>query len=160
MFVSKVFFYCDRFSPLKAVNVDKPRWKEKSGTKFYCVRKQHTSLQCWVPIPPFIFKPLCGYLCEYFRGYLWTSFSSRVFHQIVGFFIELRTSRSNDMTATRTSLKKWICLLLVFVTHLLSQMQANPPGVEFLRTIWKFRKKKKISSFLGIIVYVLHNTRN
>ena len=65
MFVSKVFFYCDRFSPLKAVNVDKPGWKEKSGANFYCLRKQHTSLYCSVPKPPFIFKPLCGYLCGY-----------------------------------------------------------------------------------------------
>ena len=39
-----LFFYCDRFSRLKAVNVDKPRWKEKSGAKLYCVGKQHTSL--------------------------------------------------------------------------------------------------------------------
>ena len=36
-------------------------------------------------------------------------------------------------------------------------MQASPPGVEFLRTISKFRKRKKVSSLL---VYVLHKTRN
>ena len=38
----------------------------------------------------------------------------------------LETLRSNDVTATRTSLKKWICFLSVFITtistHLLSQM--------------------------------------
>ena len=47
----------------------------------------------------------------------------------------LGTLRSNDATATRTSLKKWICVLSVFIaiipTHLLCQMQANPPEVEF-----------------------------
>ena len=105
--------------------------KRKVEQNYYCVRKQHTSRHCWVHLPPFIFKPLCGYLCEYLCeylcgylcgylceylceylcGYLWTSFSSRVFHQILGFFIELRTLGSNDAKATRTSLKKWICVL-------------------------------------------------
>jgi len=37
------------------------------------------------------------------------------------------------------------------------QIQANPSGVEFLRTTSKFRKTKKTSSSL---VYVLHKTRN
>ena len=61
----------------------------------------------------------------------------------------------------RTSVKKRICVLSVLIeiipTPLLCQMQASPPGVEFLRTISKCRKRNKISSLL---VYVLHKTRN
>jgi len=49
------------------------------------------------------------------------------------------TLRSNDATATRTSLKKWIYVLSVFIatipTHLLCQMYVNPPEVEFLGTL-------------------------
>ena len=66
-----------------------------------------------------------------------------------------------DAMATRTSLKKRICLLSVYIaiipTHLLCQTQANPPEVEFQGTMYKFRKRKKIPSLL---VYVLHKTRN
>ena len=55
------------------------------------------------------------------------------------------TLRSNDATAMRTSLKKWIYVLSVFIaiisTHLLCQMKASPPGVEFLGTICKYRKR-------------------
>ena len=58
---------------------------------------------------------------------------------------KLETLRSNDATSTRTSFKKWICFLSVFIaiipTHLLCQMQANPPGVEFLGATFKFRKR-------------------
>ena len=47
----------------------------------------------------------------------------------------IRTLRSNDVTATKTSLKKWIFVLSVFIAnipiHLLCQMWANPPGAEF-----------------------------
>ena len=73
----------------------------------------------------------------------------------------LGTLRSNDATATRTSLKKCIFVLSVFIaiipTHLLCQLQANPPKAEFQGTIFKLRKRNKISSLL---VYVLHKTRN
>ena len=69
--------------------------------------------------------------------------------------------RSNDSTATRTSLKKWICvpsvLIAIIPTPLLCQKLADPPGVEFEGTISKFRKRNKISSEL---VYVLHKTWN
>ena len=45
------------------------------------------------------------------------------------------TFRSNEATAARTSLKKWICVLSTFIviipTHLLGQMWANPPEPEF-----------------------------
>ena len=43
-----------------------------------------------------------------------------------GLFMIVRTLRSNDATATRTSLKNWICVLSVFIavipTHLLCRM--------------------------------------
>ena len=71
------------------------------------------------------------------------------------------TLRSNDATATRTSLQNLICVLSVFIAiipnQLLCQMWANPPGMEFLETISKFRKRNKISPLL---VYVLHKTPN
>ena len=55
------------------------------------------------------------------------------------------TLRSDDPTAAKTSLQKWICVLSVFIaiisTHWLCQMWANTPGIEFLRTIFKFRKR-------------------
>ena len=73
----------------------------------------------------------------------------------------LGTLRSNDATATRTSLKKWICVLLVFIaiipTYSLCQVHANPPEFEFQRTIFNFTKRNKISS---LPVHVLHKTRN
>ena len=56
-----------------------------------------------------------------------------------------------DLTITKTSLKKRIWLLSVFIaiipTHLLCQMSVNPPGIEFQGTISKFKKRNKISSF-------------
>ena len=58
------------------------------------------------------------------------------------------TLRSNDATTMGTSLKKWICILSVYIaifpTHLLCQMYANPPIVEFLGTISKYSKRNKI----------------
>ena len=42
-------------------------------------------------------------------------------------------------------------------TRLLCQMEVNPSGVEFLRTLSKFRKRKKLSSLL---FYVLYKSRN
>ena len=66
------------------------------------------------------------------------------------------TLRSNDATATRTSRKKSICVLSVFMaiipTHSLCQLVANPPKAEFQPTIFKLRERNKISSLL---VYVL-----
>ena len=70
------------------------------------------------------------------------------------------TSRSNDATATGTSLKMWICVISVFIAiipaHLPCQMYANPPEVEFLGTLSKFRKRYKISS---LFVYILHESQ-
>ena len=68
------------------------------------------------------------------------------------FLLLIGTWSSNDALATRMSLKKWICVLSVFIaiipTHLLCQMWANPPEVEFQGTISKVRKRNKISSLL------------
>ena len=56
------------------------------------------------------------------------------------------TNRITTATASKTSLKKWICVLLISIaitpTHF--QVQGNS-WVEFLWIIFKFRKKKKNS---------------
>ena len=65
-----------------------------------------------------------------------------------------KTDRKDLRTATavKTSLKKWIRVLSIFIaitpSHWLCQMQAIPPKVEFLTTISKFRKREEISSSL------------
>ena len=75
--------------------------------------------------------------------------------------LRIETLRSNDATATGTSVKKWICVLSVFIviisTLLLCRMQASPPEAEYQGTISKLSERCKISSLL---VYVLHKTRN
>ena len=52
-------------------------------------------------------------------------------------------------TATKTSLKKWICVRSISITitptHLLCQMEANSFWAKFLRTIFKVRNRRKIS---------------
>ena len=45
----------------------------------------------------------------------------------------------------------------IILTYLLCQMYKNPPEFEFQGTIFKFRKRNKLSSLL---VYVLHKTRD
>ena len=51
------------------------------------------------------------------------------------------------MTASKTSLEKWICVfsvsIVIIPTPLLCQMQTDSSGAEFLSTISKFRKRKK-----------------
>ena len=83
----------------------------------------------------------------------WNKKCANVVKRLIG------TLRSNDATSARTSLKKWICVPSVFIaiipTHLLCQLYANPPGIEILGPISKFRKRNKISSLL---VYVLYKT--
>ena len=60
---------------------------------------------------------------------------------------------------TKTSHEEWTHIFSVSVviipTHLLCQMQANSSATEFLSTVSKFIKKKKI---LSLLVYVLHKT--
>ena len=72
---------------------------------------------------------------------------------------KMGTSRSNDATATRTSLKKSICVLSVFVaislTHLLCQLEAISPKAEFQGTIYKLRERNKISSLLVYVLFSL-----
>ena len=55
--------------------------------------------------------------------------------------------RTTAAAAAKTSLKKRIHFLSIFIvispSHLLCQMQANSPGVEFLRTTTMFRRKEK-----------------
>ena len=68
----------------------------------------------------------------------------------------LGTFRSNDATATGTSLHVLSVLSAIIPTYLLGQMYANPPEFEFQVTIFEFRKRNIISS---LPVYVLHKTR-
>ena len=69
----------------------------------------------------------------------------------------LGTWRSDNETAAKTSLQKWICALSVFIaiilTHLLCQMWGNRPGVEFLKKINSSSEENKISPSF---VYVLN----
>ena len=72
----------------------------------------------------------------------------------------LGTSRSNDVTATRTSLKKVNVRSFSRYrdySYLLCQMYANPSEFELQGTIFKLRKRNKI---LSLLVQVLRKTRN
>ena len=69
----------------------------------------------------------------------------------------LGTFKSNDATATGTSLHVLSVLRSIILTYLLCQMYANPPEFEFQVTIFEVRKRNIISS---LSVYVLHKTRN
>ena len=72
----------------------------------------------------------------------------------------LGTSRSNDVTATRTSLKKVNVRSFSRYrdySYLLCQMYANPPEFELKGTIFKLGKRNKI---LSLLVQVLRKTRN
>ena len=60
--------------------------------------------------------------------------------------IIIRTSRSEDAMVAKTPLKKLIYLLAVFI-------EIIPSGVEFLRSLSKFRERNNISSSVD---YVLH----
>ena len=68
------------------------------------------------------------------------------------------------MTAakTKTSLKKWICAasnsFTLIPSHSMSLMLANFPGVEFQKTISKFRKKKS-NRFVVFTSFVRHEIR-
>ena len=66
-----------------------------------------------------------------------------------------------QLTTTKTSYEEWTHIfsvsIVIIPTRLLCQMQANSFGAEFLSTISKFIKRKKI---LSSLVYVLHKTWN
>ena len=64
--------------------------------------------------------------------------------------------RSNDARATRTSLKKSVCSLLVF-TRAVTLSNVGEPN---LRTISQFRVQKKRNKISSLLVFVLHKTRN
>ena len=67
------------------------------------------------------------------------------------------------MTAGKTSLKKWnrsfsfSIFIVIILSFLLCWMYTNSPGVEFLRTLSKLKKRKKI---LLLLVYILYKTWN
>ena len=67
--------------------------------------------------------------------------------------------QATTTTAKKTSLKNWNCILSNFIasiwTRSMCQMWAIFPGVEFLRTLSRFKKRKRNSSRY---VYVLHKT--
>ena len=72
----------------------------------------------------------------------------------------LGTSRSNDVTATRTSLKKVNVRSFSRYrdySYLLCQMYANPSEFELQGNIFKLRERNKI---LSLLVQVLRKTRN
>ena len=66
-----------------------------------------------------------------------------------------------QLTTTKTSHEDWTHIfsvsIVIIPTHLLCQMQENSSGAEFLSTISKFIKRKKI---LSLLVYVLPKTWN
>ena len=88
------------------------------------------------------FTTVSNWLCD-----SQTCLSVNHWHSIRDSESKSSTLRSNDATSTRTPLKKWICVLSVFIaivpTHWLCQIQANPTGAEFLGTIFKFRKRNQ-----------------
>ena len=46
--------------------------------------------------------------------------------------------------------------MVIIPTHLLCQMKANPPGDEFLGTIFKYSRRNKISSLLVYEIRHVH----
>ena len=58
----------------------------------------------------------------------------------------IKTLRCNDSTAIRTSLSFYIAII---PTYLLCKTVANLPEFEFQKTIFKFRKRNKISFCLS-----------
>ena len=83
------------------------------------------------------------------------------------FFSWVRTRRllgtlsKDDDDGSKNAGKKWICVLSNLIasiwTRSICQMQATFPGVEFLRILFRFKKRKENSSSY---VHVLHKTSN
>ena len=67
-----------------------------------------------------------------------------------------RTLRSNDATATRTSLKKWICVLSVLIAIVDTNLLGHPPSSEreitFRRCLFTFSTKREIRHFHVAVV--------
>ena len=70
-------------------------------------------------------------------------------------------SNDHDNHGSKNVAKKLICVLSNLIasvwTRSICQMQATFPGVEFLRILFKFKKRKENSSSY---VHVLHKTSN
>ena len=71
------------------------------------------------------------------------------------------TLSNDDDDSSENVAKKCICVLSDLIasiwTRLICQMQATFPGVEFLRILFTFKKRKENSSSY---VHVLHKTSN
>ena len=71
------------------------------------------------------------------------------------------SNATTTASAVKTSLKKWICVLSNLIpsiwTRSICQIQVTFPGVEFLRILFKFKKRKENSLSY---VHVLHKTSN
>ena len=68
----------------------------------------------------------------------------------------IRTLRSNDATTTRTSLKKWICVLSVLIaivpTHLLGHPSSSKREITFRHCLFTFYIKHEIRHFHVAVV--------
>ena len=68
----------------------------------------------------------------------------------------IRTLRSNDATTTRTSLKKWICVLSVLIAIVDTNLLGHPPSSEreitFRRCLFTFSTKREIRHFHVAVV--------
>ena len=86
-----------------------------------------------------------------------TSISSRSLKKYLG----PQATTTKTTTAVKTSPKKWSCVLSDLIasiwTRSICQMLATSPGVEFVRMLFKFKKRKENSSSY---VHVLHKTSN
>ena len=75
--------------------------------------------------------------------------------------LKIGTLSKATTTAVKTSIKKWICVLSNLIASIwtcsICQMQATFHGVEFLRILFRFKKRKENSSSY---VHFLHNTSN
>ena len=91
------------------------------------------------------------------RGFKTSPFLSRL--RVVPHFSSgiIGTFRSNEATATRTSIKKWTCVPTVFIAIIPTHCRRTLLKPNFKGPYPELRKRNKISSLL---VYVLRKTRN
>ena len=68
----------------------------------------------------------------------------------------IRSLRSNDATTTRTSLKKWICVLSVLIaivpTHLLGHPSSSKGEITFRRCLFTFYIKHEIRRTVVVLL--------
>ena len=89
-----------------------------------------------------------------------TLFVRHLHHSLMNYFISC-ISNDDDDGIDNVAKIIWICVLSNFIasiwTRSICQMQATFPGVEFLRVLLRFKKRKEnLSSY----VHVLHKTSN